>query len=42
MNENEQKQQTIERDLQGLQTYELSDTDFEIIILLHSKRQKRL
>lgn len=33
MNENEQKQKTIEIDSQGFQIFELLDTDYEITML---------
>lgn len=37
MNENKQKQQTLKKDSQGFQIFNLSDTDFKI-----TKKQTRL
>lgn len=42
MNEHEQKQQAIERDPQRLQTYESSDTDFEITMLTTFKETEKI
>lgn len=42
MNENEQKQQTIETGPQGLQIFESSDTDFKITMLIMFKETDKI